>query len=392
MKKLIMALALVFSTGVAMAQNEATPTLKYSVATNSFWSNWFITVGGSYNANYSSQELGLDGSPFKDFRRAFGAEITLGKWFSPGIGVRIKGAGVWGQQVNNAYDANGAISGQVGDKHEINNIEVSVQTMFNLNNLFAGYKHRVWNIIPYFGVGFGHHMAHGGDYSPIFNVGLNNQFNLSKRLFLNLDIYYQIADADYDGNGEKSTNSNFLSDRDRKFGASLSLGVNLGKVGWEKTPDVAAIQALNAAQLAALNEQLAAQEAENARLKALLAKPAPKPQTVVQTVKEVTAAPVSVFFNLNSSRIASKKDLVNVQSLVDAANNSGKKIVVTGYADSKTGSAAYNQTLSEKRAAAVADALVAQGVARENIEVVGAGGVDSLNPFSYNRRAVVEIK
>ena len=58
----------------------------------------------------------------------------------------------------------------------------------------------------------------------------------------------------------------------------------------------------------------------------------------------------------------------------------------------KTGSAAYNQKLSQKRAEVVADELVKMGVSRDNIEVVAAGGVDTLTPISYNRRAVVAIK
>jgi len=40
----------------------------------------------------------------------------------------------------------------------------------------------------------------------------------------------------------------------------------------------------------------------------------------------------------------------------------------------------------------VKNALVEMGVPAENIEVVALGGVDTLNPFSYNRRAVVEMK
>ena len=41
MKKLLMALAF---AGVALGANaqDADPALKYSVATNSFWSNWFV--------------------------------------------------------------------------------------------------------------------------------------------------------------------------------------------------------------------------------------------------------------------------------------------------------------------------------------------------------------
>ena len=96
--------------------------------------------------------------------------------------------------------------------------------------------------------------------------------------------------------------------------------------------------------------------------------------------------------NINKSEIASKKDLVNVKELAEAAKANNKKIVVTGYADSKTGSAAYNQTLSEKRAEAVKKALVDMGVSADNIETAGQGGVADLTPIEYNRRAVVTLK
>ena len=66
--------------------------------------------------------------------------------------------------------------------------------------------------------------------------------------------------------------------------------------------------------------------------------------------------------------------------------------MVTGYADSKTGSASWNKKLSQKRADTVADELVNMGVSRDNIEVVAAGGVNTLSPVSYNRRATVAIK
>ena len=100
----------------------------------------------------------------------------------------------------------------------------------------------------------------------------------------------------------------------------------------------------------------------------------------------------SVFFNTESARIASRKDLVNVKELAELAKENGKTLVVTGYADSKTGAPAYNQKLSEKRAQAVADELVKMGVSSDKIEVVGKGGVKDLSPISYNRRVVVSVK
>ena len=58
MKRLMTVLAFVSLTMTTLAQ-ETVPVQKYSVATNSFWSNWFVQVGGDYNAWYSNQEHGL---------------------------------------------------------------------------------------------------------------------------------------------------------------------------------------------------------------------------------------------------------------------------------------------------------------------------------------------
>ena len=99
----------------------------------------------------------------------------------------------------------------------------------------------------------------------------------------------------------------------------------------------------------------------------------------------------SVFFDINSSVVACRKDLVNVKEMAEYAKAHKTRILVTGYADSKTGSPERNQQLSLERAETVANELVKMGVDRDNIIVEAKGGVDNLSPFSYNRRATVKI-
>ncbi len=377
---LMLAFAGLSTAAIAQEATEI-PTQKYSVATNKFGGNWFVSVGGDYTAYYSSQEygLGLSTNPFKDFRRAWGADIAVGKWFTPGLGLRLKGQGIWGAQVNSEENA-----------PEFKQWNLSAQALFNLNNLFCGYKERVWNISPYVGFGFTRNCS-DNYYSMLYSVGLLNQFNITKRFHINLDIYAQMGESDLDGVSGGGGNRTSLKTRDRQVGASIGLGVNLGKVGWSKTPDVEAIMALNKSQMDALNASLADQQSENARLKALLAKQ-PKEKIVEKIVKVGASNSASVFFNLNSSRIASKKDLVNVKEIVDYAKANNAKVVVTGYADSKTGSAAYNKQLSEKRANTVADKLVEMGLSRDQLIVEGKGGVEDLTPMSYNRRVTVKLQ
>ena len=57
MKKLLVILAFAGVSTVGMAQNE-NQEQKYSVETNSFWSNWFVQANLGYDVFYSNQEKG----------------------------------------------------------------------------------------------------------------------------------------------------------------------------------------------------------------------------------------------------------------------------------------------------------------------------------------------
>jgi len=386
MKKLLMVLAFAGVSAASMAQ-EAVPTEKYSVATNSFWSNWFIQANAVGTSFYGSQE-GSFMKPktlFKNYRTNLGFSVALGKWFTPGIGLRTKFTGMWGRSIISEDKKTNA------SKYWV----INEQVLFNLSNMLCGYSEtRVWNFIPYVGAGVGRNMSYN-TYSMDLNAGILNMFRLSKKVAINLDINYGLFDPRFDGfSATNSSTKNSFKNMDRTLSVEVGLTYNFGKATWSKTPDVEAIKALSQGQIDALNAQLADANAENARLRNQIANhKCPKAEGgEVKTVKEIVSAPVSVFFNIGKSKIASQKDLQNVQAIADAAKANNAKIVVTGYADSKTGKANYNQSLSEKRANTVADALVNMGVDRSNIEINAAGGVDTLSPISYNRRATVELK
>ena len=69
-----------------------------------------------------------------------------------------------------------------------------------------------------------------------------------------------------------------------------------------------------------------------------------------------------------------------IQQAADAYKSGAPvQLQVTGYTD-RSGSAAYNQRLSERRANNVAKALVALGVPREQMMVAGRGENDNRVP------------
>ena len=386
MKKMLIALAFAGMFTGANAQ-EATPLQKYSVATNSFWSNWFIQLGGDYHAWYTDEEHGRfdkrAGVLSKD-RRTFGAHVAIGKWFTPGLGLRTK---------LQAWQAKKIAPKSVGERETFDMWIMSEHVMFNLSNLLCGYNpNRVWNVIPFVGGGVARNMS-DDLYAMHLDAGIQSTWRLGKHVNFYVEAGWNRLEEDfslYQGTSLADTRLNRgWEDKDNDLYAEVGLTFNLGAATWNKVPDVDAIKALSQSQIDALNAQLNDANAENARLKNLLANQ-PK-QESNKAVKEFVTTPVSVFFNINRTNIASQKDLVNVAAIAKYAKENGSKLLVNGYADSATGTPEINQRLSEGRAATVADELVKMGVERGNITAVGHGGVDELSPISFNRRATVQV-
>ncbi len=141
MKKLMMALAFVGLCTAANAQCDefATPTTnKYSVATNSFWSNWFVQAG--VDANIVS--IYGQGKFFKEDwhnGRAYGFDLAVGKWFTPGIGVR--GKLNWENGAFYHAFRNLDHVWEMPDAHKGGYAALYFDTEFNMSNIFCGYRH-----------------------------------------------------------------------------------------------------------------------------------------------------------------------------------------------------------------------------------------------------------
>ena len=87
MKKLLMALVVAGMSVSAMAQTEEYPVREHSVETNSFWSNWFVSLGGGVQVmpiDRGENGVGLFETLTPNFT------VSLGKWFTPGLGLRLQ--------------------------------------------------------------------------------------------------------------------------------------------------------------------------------------------------------------------------------------------------------------------------------------------------------------
>jgi OOP family OmpA-OmpF porin len=79
-----------------------------------------------------------------------------------------------------------------------------------------------------------------------------------------------------------------------------------------------------------------------------------------------------VFFDTNSTTLSQQSAMTVTEASNVAKSTANAKVTVTGYTDTD-GAPAYNQQLSVRRADAVKNALVSNGIAPQAITVNGAG-------------------
>ena len=256
--------------------------------------------------------------------------------------------------------------------------------------MLLGYNpDRVWNFIPFAGAGFGRSMTHDR-YGMDLSVGLLNEFRLSRKVFLNLELGWNRFETDIDGmDNQLDPGNRGWDSHDNNLYAEIGLTFNLGKGTFDKVPDIAAIKALHQAELDDLNNRLSDANAEIDRLNNLI-----KNHVCPKPIDQIIGAPATVYFycNKTNSGPSYSRDLVDVRALAKVAADKNTNVLVTGYADSATGNPEHNQWLSDERAKTVAEEVIGMGVNRDKVTCVGKGGVDILSPFELNRRAVVEIR
>lgn len=100
--------------------------------------------------------------------------------------------------------------------------------------------------------------------------------------------------------------------------------------------------------------------------------------------------PVYFFFNLASANLADNAQLINLDAIAELAKEWQLTVRVTGAADSATGSADGNASLSQSRADHISRMLQEKGVPGEKIQTVAEGGIEKFSPPDVNRQCKVE--
>lgn len=332
------------------------------------WSdNIFISVGGGIHS------VANDG--FNRISPHF--SLSVGKYITPTWGVRAQVNGMW----------QSLCLQEIGyHEHNKKYIGGNIDAMVNLSSLFAGANpSRFFEVYGFVGPQISvaksaniKYQINGatGDYTiePAgesktrarigASAGLGLKFNLSSKWAIDVEARGAIAPSIF-GN---------ISDHRKAEGTGmLTAGVTyiFGGKKFAKVED---------------------RVIEKEVIKEVV-REVPK-EVVKEVIKEVpSAAEVAIFFKIGKAKI-SPEGMVNIQLMAKAIKaNPNAKYKIAGFADKATGSAAFNQTLSEKRAQAVYDALVAEGVKESQLEKVAMGGTANMFGKNYlNRVVILEVK
>ena len=377
-KTLVVALGLL-AAGSVSAQtyetsgNEEYSVDKYKVETNRFWSNWFVSVGGGANMYFGDHDPQMK---FGD-RLAPALDVAIGKWFTPGIGVRVMYSGlcISGATQNGSHSNGKPISGKPWqgywlEEQDFDFFNIHADVMFNMSNLLCGYNEkRIWNCSPYIGVGWAHVWDKPSTREVSMNVGILNSFRITSSLDINLDIRGMLVNDRFDGEVGQAKEDGLLT-------ATVGLTYKFPLRGWNHVKNV---EPVDMAALNALRQKVDQLSRDNERLqRALEAGRKEEAKTIVKKIN--VASPNLVTFQIGKSKLSNEAK-ANLSMLAEVIKTGDANMVytVTGYADAGTGSKSLNERLSKKRAEAVKDFLVKEcGVKESQLEVDYKGGVGNM--------------
>lgn len=339
--------------------------------------NWFLQLGAGINSPFFEDKT--EASTKHELTPAY--NLGVGKWFSPYLGVRLDF-----QYSEMKWRNDG--------KNKAKYVNANLDLMWDMCNSLGGVNaSRPVSVLPFVGI--------GGTYAFDFDAKGTNIYGKGDKLKTNswtlpvsagIQVRFRLCRyVDF-----------FLEGRAQFYGDNFNLcaygdpvDINITALGgfninfggrdykaYNPCNDLAYISSLND-QVNTLRGDLAATAAALAVAESQL--PCPEAQVVEVDCPEVEAAPMltTVRFSINSA-VISDQEMVNVFNVAEYLKaNPGINVMIQGYADKDTGTAAYNKSLSEKRAQAVFNALTkTYGIDANRLAIDGEGS--AVQPYSTN--------
>ncbi len=373
MKKVCLLLLFVlvaFSISAQEAQNVSQGTVYLK---NKGSDNWYIGIGGGTNLYMTKSENDV-GASLGD-RLGWMGRLEIGRWNSPNWGARLV---IDGGHVKHVVPTIPGEQNWMGGHMDL---------MYNIINAWGTYNpDRIYSLIPYLGVGYMYGLDQDWKKSNpdgnlfkdqnqtfTYNVGLINNFQLSKSVALFLDLEWRLLKEMFDGG---------KADGDKEYDGMLTGNAGI-KFGLGGRQDFTPAELMDYNLISDLNNQINRLRAENEQLKRRPESCPDRPEVKPTVISEEIYVPNVVFFRINSSTIdiGQQVSVYNTAEYMKA--NANAKVKIVAYADRQTGTSAYNLALSERRAKAVADALINEhGINGNRISIDWKG--DTEQPYAEN--------
>jgi len=371
----IAGLMFLFCFGVIAQENATYENLGEENLSYEDWkNNWYVEVGGGAQLLFSSDASNLD---LKE-RLTPSMSFTIGKWFSPSLGIRLQANGY----SLNGFNTPGGISypnltpidpATASSRYYLRYVNTHIDMQTSLFNLFCGYNpERRFDIIPAIGIGYFRTLEYKGTpatHNISNNLSLMFKYSINKKFDINLEAHGAVLPGSFDG---RITKDMYEGNTGLNLGITYNFGSKPRQVEVIYSTDIEIVKDT------VLLEKIVEKE---------------KIKEVIKKEKRDPFVLASIRFDLAKSVPLTKQEttFVNVVNYLEA--NPNAKIRLDGYGDKGTGSARANLMVSIKRTDNVRKLLIGKyGVNPKRIETQGVGSENQ--PYQkndWNRVVVITV-
>lgn len=365
MKKFIFMLVAMFAAVTMSAQ---------TVEKSKFFDNTYVGLNGGVSAWLHPSHHGFDN--FGESIRGIGS-LRFGKFVTPILGFELEGE-----------------VGMANRDKFVDHTLVSANMLFNMNNAFHPYRGEpdFVEFVPFVGIGWHHTYGSMVTNNIASKFGMQANFHLDKAKAWQINVIPSINYIMTDDGFNMPTNQPRF-DVCRAY-VNLQVGVTYKFKNSKKTHNfVVSPYCHTQNEFDEINNNINELRNKNNDLKEIN-------NRLIEELNELKSKKINdsaiahinvnsvIGFEIGSAEIPHTQR-GNILSIAQALKYSGANIELVGFADSATGSDKRNMELSLARANSVADALVACGVNKDKITVVGKGATEQVFGENDANRVVI---